>query len=71
LRHMREHRGEYRAGKIALRTAPGLPVRVNYRVDVLEVVVLEEELREERIFPNGFRLLVLPILRFLTAEELT
>jgi hypothetical protein len=67
----KEHRGEYRAGKIALRTAPALPVRVDYTVDIPEVVVLEEELRGERIFSDGFRLLVLPSLRLLTAEELT
>jgi hypothetical protein len=40
-----------------------VPLRVDYRVDVPEVVVLEEELRGERIFPNRFRLLVLPVLR--------
>lgn len=37
-----EHRGEHRAGKVALRTAPGLPVRVDYPVYIPEIVALEE-----------------------------
>jgi hypothetical protein len=48
-----------------------VPLRVDYRVDVPEVVVLEEELRGERFLPNWFRFLVLLLLRLLAAEELT
>jgi hypothetical protein len=41
---------------------------VHNRVDVPEVVVLEEYLRGERIFSDGFGLLVLLLLRLLTSE---
>jgi hypothetical protein len=44
-------------------------VRVDDPVDVREVVVLEEEPRGERFFPDGFRLLVLLLFRLLATEK--
>src|SRR2546428_43802 len=53
---------EDRAGRVSLRTRPVRPVRVDYRVDVGEVVPLKDKFSGERFFPYPFRFLVIVVL---------
>ena len=56
--------------RLALRSVSPPPIRIDYPVDVGEIVPLEELLRGEGFFPYRFRLLVLGILTFRTLRKM-